>query len=223
MDAELHLATAPFRDPRYAPRRLEVERRAGGEMVLTNPTPYSTDFQTMTAGLEHWAAAAPDRVWLAERSGDGWRTMTFAEARERVRAIAGGLRGLGVAGSAPLLILAHNGIEHALIAYAAMSQGMPIAPVSPQYGLKNANPERLARACGLLKPAAVYTDDASLFAEGLAAPSLTGLPVIASSNARPGDVAFESVLAARPAAATAKPSDHAKYLLTSGSTGHPKA
>ena len=223
MDAELQISTAPFRDPRYAPRRLEVERRAGGEMVLTNPTPYSTEFQTMTAGLAHWAQPAPDRVWLAERSGEGWRTLTFAEAQERVSAIAGGLRGLGVVGRAPLLILAHNGIEHALIAYAAMSQGMPIAPVSPQYGLKNANPERLARACDVLKPAAVYTDDAALFGEGLAAPSVAGLPVIASMNARPGDVAFESLLAARPAPAIARPTDHAKYLLTSGSTGHPKA
>ena len=48
MDAEITLATAPFRDPRYAPRRLEIERRAGGEMVLTNPTPYATRFQTIS-------------------------------------------------------------------------------------------------------------------------------------------------------------------------------
>jgi feruloyl-CoA synthase len=223
MDAELHLSTAPFRDPRYAPRRLEVERRAGGEMVLTNPTPFSSRFQTMTAALEHWAAAAPDRAWLAERSGDGWRTVTFAEAFEQVGAIAGGLRALGVVGTAPLLVLAHNGVDHALIAYAAMSQGMPIAPVSPQYGLKNANPERLARACQVLRPAAVYTDDAALFAEGLAAPSLAGLPVIAAKNLRAGDIALEGLLKSRPAAASASPADHAKYLLTSGSTGHPKA
>lgn len=223
MDAELHLATTPFRDPRYAPRRLEVERRAGGELVLTNPTPYSTQFQTMTAALAYWAEAAPDRLWLAERSGDGWRTVTFAEAHEQVRAIAGGLTALGVVGPAPLLILAHNGIEHALIAYAAMSQGMPVAPVSPQYGLKNANPERLARACSVLKPAAVYTDDAALFAEGLAAPSLAGLPVITSKGPRLGGVAFADLLRAAPTAATARPADHAKYLLTSGSTGHPKA
>jgi feruloyl-CoA synthase len=223
MDAELHLATAPFRDPRYAPRRLEVERRAGGELVLTNPAPYSTRFQTMTAALAHWADAAADRVWLAERSGDGWRTVTFAEAHEQVRAIAGGLRALGVVGPAPLLILAHNGIEHALIAYAAMSQGMPIAPVSPQYGLRNANPERLARACNLLNPAAVYTDDAALFAEGLSTPSLAGLPVIASKGPRLGEIAFAALLRAAPVAAAALPADPAKYLLTSGSTGHPKA
>jgi feruloyl-CoA synthase len=42
MDAELSTSTAPFRDARYAPRRLDVERRDGGEMVLTNPAPYAT-------------------------------------------------------------------------------------------------------------------------------------------------------------------------------------
>ncbi len=92
----------------------------------------------MTAALEHWAQVAPGRTWLAERSGDGWRTVTYPEALQRISALAGGLRGLGVVGARPLLILAGNGLDHALIAYAAMSQGMPVAPVSPQYGLKGA-------------------------------------------------------------------------------------
>lgn len=223
MDAEIPPLTAPFRDPLYAPRRLEIERRPGGEMVLTNPTPYETRFQTMTAALEHWAEAAPQRVWLAERSGDGWRTLTFAEAREQVRAAAGGLRERGIVSPRPLLILAHNGIEHALIAYAAMSQGMPIAPVSPQYGLRGANPGRLARACDLLRPGAVYTDDAALFADGLSQPALAGLPVVASRHGGAGHVAFADLAKARGVEATAQPGDPAKYLLTSGSTGHPKA
>lgn len=223
MDAELRPSTALFRDARYAPRRLDVEQRLGGEMVLTNPTPFSDRFQTMTAALDHWAAEAPDRVWLAERSGEGWRTVSFAEAAQRVAVLAGGLRGLGVVGPRPLLILAHNAIDHALIAYAAMSQGMPVAPVSPQYGLKGANLARLAHAVAILKPAAIYTEDAALFADGLAADCLTGLPVVAAANPRPGAIALASLMAARPAAATATPDDHAKYLLTSGSTGHPKA
>jgi feruloyl-CoA synthase len=223
MDAELRPATAPFRDPRYAPRRLQVERRAGGELVLSNPTPYADRFQTMTAALDHWWAAAPERIWLAERSGDGWRTATFAEAREQIAMLAGGLRELGVVGERPLLILATNGIDHGLIAYAAMSQGMPIAPVSPQYGLKGANLARLGYACEILNPAAVYTEDAALFADGLSAPALAGLPVIAGRNPRPGDVPLERLFRSATVAATATPDDHAKYLLTSGSTGHPKA
>ena len=143
MSVELHAANAPFRDARYAPRRLEVERREGGEMVLTNPGAYSTKFQTMTAALEHWSRVAPSRVWLAERSGDGWRTVTYGEARDMVAAIAGGLLAMGVVRAEPLLILSGNSIDHALIAYAAMSKRMPVAPVSPQYAMPGANLARL--------------------------------------------------------------------------------
>ncbi|MDB5476943.1 MAG: fcs [Phenylobacterium sp.] len=223
LDADAPLLTAPFRDPRYAPRRLAVERRAGGEMVLTNPAPYETGFQTMTAALAHWAAVAPQRVWLAERSGEGWRTLSYAEAWAAVQALAGGLREAGLVSTRPLLILSGNNIDHALIKYAAMSQAMPAAPVSPQYGLKGANPARLTHACEVLKPAAIYAEDAALFADGLAADCLAGLPVIAAANARPGDIPLARLLRASPAAPTATPDDHAKYLLTSGSTGLPKA
>ncbi|MCR5877433.1 feruloyl-CoA synthase [Phenylobacterium sp. J367] len=223
MDAELRTDTAPFRDPLYAPRRLDVDARPGGELVLTNSTPYSERFQTLWEALDFWAAAAPERTWLAERSGEGWRTLTFREARERIAALAAGLRDLGVVGERPLLILSGNAIDHALIKYAAMSQGMPAAPVSAQYGLAGANLARLTHAVEILKPAAVYTEDAALFAHGLSADCLAGLPVIAGANPRPGDVPLDSLYRAGTAAFTARPEDHAKYLLTSGSTGHPKA
>lgn len=223
MDARIRPTDAPFRDARYAPRRLEIEDRGGGELILTNPTPHSTAFVTMTQALDRWAAEAPARTWLAERSGEGWRSVSFGEAREQVRAIAGGLRELGVVGERPLLILARNGVDHALVAYGAMSQGMPVAPVSPQYGLPGANLARLAHAVEVLKPAAVYTEDAALFSEALEAPFLIGLTVVAGKNARPGDVPLERLLASAGADATARPDDHAKYLLTSGSTGLPKA
>ena len=223
MDADLRPSTTPFRDPLYAPRRLEVEHRGGGELVLTNPAPFSRAFETTTASLAHWARAAADRVWLAERSGAGWRTVTFAEAWQRISALAAGLQALGVVGERPLLILARNNIDHALIAYAAMGQGMPVAPVSPQYGLPGANLMRLTHACAALNPACVFTEDAALFGEGLGAPCLVGLPVIAAASGRPGDIALDSLYGAASAAPVATPDQHAKYLLTSGSTGLPKA
>ncbi|RAK56746.1 feruloyl-CoA synthase [Phenylobacterium deserti] len=223
MDAELHVSAAPMRDPRYAPRRLEVEQHAGGEMVLSNSQPFSTDFQTTSDALAYWARVAPGRTWLAERAGAGWRRVSFAEAFEQVQALAGGLRQLGLTGERPLLILARNGVDHALITYAAMSQAIPAAPVSPQYGLPGAHLSRLSHACKILRPAAVFVEDAALFATGLSAEALAGRPVIAGRNPRPGDIALESLLRASPLAPTARPADHAKYLLTSGSTGHPKA
>ncbi len=104
-----------------------------------------------------------------------------------------------------------------------MGQGLPVAPVSPQYGLPGANLARLAHACQVLNPAAVFTEDAALFAEGLGADVLAGLPVIASANPRPGDVDIQQLYRANPTPPAATPDQHAKYLLTSGSTGLPKA
>ena len=217
------LSTAPFRDARYAPRRLEIERRADGALVLANPTPVDAAFTTTLDALAHWAVRAPDRVWLAERAGDGWRTVDYATALSQVSALAGGLQGLGLKRGDCLLILARNTVDHALIAYAAMGLGVAVAPVSPQYGLAGADLSRLAYACGVLSPDAVYADDAAAFARALEADFLKGLPVVASANARPTDITFDSLLTSAPTAFTAQPDDVAKLLLTSGSTGRPKA
>ena len=215
---------APFRDARYAPRALEVERR-GDVLILTNPTPYSNTVQTVIAPLLRWSSQAPRRIWLAERNAEGgWRTVTYAQAADQVMQLAGGLLSLGLERGKPLLILARNGIDHALISYAAMMLGAPVAPVSPQYGLKGADLTRLAFAVERIKPAMVYVDDAEAFSEALAAPFLAGLPVVASRNPRPGDQPFETLQASGEHSVTmCRPGDTAKLLLTSGSTGQPKA
>ena len=197
--------------------------RHGETLILRNPMPYSDAVQTVTEPLARWAAEAPDRVWLAERDGEGWRTVTYGEAKAKVAALAGGLAGLGLSRGQPLLVLARNGIDHALIAYAAMSLGAPAAPVSPQYGLKGADLTRLQHAVERLQPAAVYADDAEAFGDALAAPFLAGLPAVVSRNARPGDVTFDELLESPPLEPVAQPDDVAKLLLTSGSTGRPKA
>ena len=223
MNANISIESAPFRDPRYAPKRLEVERRADGTTILHNPTPIIAPFATVAQALPFWAKEAPKRIWLAEGAGKQWKTLTYEQALSQVEGMAGGLRRLKLVGPRPLLILSRNSLDHAVIKYAAMSQGMPVAPVSPQYGLPGANLARLQHAVEVLKPAAVYTEDAHLFGEALAAPFLAGLPVIASHTSRPGDYRFEDLVKSAPAMACAKPDDTAKYLLTSGSTGRPKA
>lgn len=212
-----------LRDPRYAPRRLVVERRADGSILLTNPTPLTGVFETAVAPLAHWAAAAPDRPWLAERAGEGWRMVSYAEGWARVRALAGGLAGLGLGRETPLLILARNGIDHALVAFAAMSLGVPVAAVSPQYGLAGADLSRLAHAVELIGPGAVMVDDPAAFAGALDSDILAGLPVIAMRPGRPGAILVDDLLAAPAMDPVAAPGDIAKLLLTSGSTGRPKA
>ena len=204
-------------------RRLDVEHRAGGAVVLTNPTPFDRTRQTTNASLDHWALAAPQRTWLAERSGEGWRELSYAEGLERAARLASSFQGLGLGPGRPLLILARNGIEHALIAYAAMRIGAPIAPVSPQYAQAGADPQRLGHAAALIGPAAVFVDDARAVDHALTTPALAGLPVIAAAHPRPGDHPLAALFDAARQADIARPDHIAKLLLTSGSTGRPKA
>lgn len=211
------------RDPRYVERRLAVERRDDGTVILSNPTPFNTSFKTTNQALDRWAQAAPSRLWLAQRSGEGWRELTYAEGCEQVARIAASLLGLGLGPGRPLLILAQNNIEHALMAYAAMRIGAPIAPISPQYGQPNADPQRLAHAAALIGPAAVFVDDAAAFARALEQPALAGLAVIAAHHPRPGDHPLGALLNAPAQADIAQADDIAKLMLTSGSTGKPKA
>ena len=212
-----------MRDPRYAPVALTVEERDGGDILLHNPRPLGRLFDHTLGALDHWAAETPDRFWLAERSGDGWRGVTYAEARERVAALAGGLAALDLPSGAPLLMLARNSVDHALLAFAAMSLEIPVAAISPQYGMKGAQPERLAHAAAIIAPGAVFADDGEAFAEALDSPALFGLPVIVVANPRPGNVTIDWLL--RQAQSHARPRSHsiAKLLLTSGSTARPKA
>ncbi len=169
--------TSPMRDPRYAPVALEVEER-GGDILLHNPRTLGRVFDHTLGALDHWAVETPDRLWLAERSGGGWRGVTFGEARERVAALAGGLASVDFPPGAPLLVLARNSVDHALLAFAAMSLEIPVAAISPQYGLRGAAPERLAHAAGVIAPGAVYVDDGEAFSEALDSPALAGLPTI---------------------------------------------
>jgi feruloyl-CoA synthase len=222
MDGETAIQ-APFRDARYAPRQMEVEHRAGGELVLTHPGRFDESHQTTPSALMQWARLQPTRNWLCERSGAGWRSVPYGEGAERVIALAFGLSELELPKDRPLLILSRNGVDHALMAYAAMSLGLAIAPVSPQYGLPGAEPARLARALEVLNPGGVYVEDAALFSAGLEAPGLAGLPVIAGRNPRKDDIGLDQLLRGGALAPSAQPTDIAKLLLTSGSTGLPKA
>ncbi|MGH8726292.1 MAG: AMP-binding protein, partial [Burkholderiales bacterium] len=70
----------PLRAVRLGPRDVAVERRADGTVLLASGLRLEDFPRKITERLEHWAAAAPERVLFAQRSGGGWRRLAYGEA-----------------------------------------------------------------------------------------------------------------------------------------------
>ena len=200
--------------------------RADGSILLTSNIPMDPVARCATDWLEGWAQAAPDRVFLAERSADGWRRVTYSDALERTRALAAALVDRGLTAQTPILIVSGNGIDHALLTLAAQYIGVPTVPVAEQYALIPAAHPVLERVIGMIQPRVVFADDGDRYGAALSIPVMAGMEKLVSTNPGAGHTALDTLLnasgdvSALNAAVT--PDTVAKYLLTSGSTSHPK-
>jgi feruloyl-CoA synthase len=169
---------------------------------------------------------------MAEREGGrGWRKITYAELLTASRHIASGLIQRGLSAERPVVILSGNSIDHALLAFGAFYAGVPFCPVSPAYSLVSKDYGKLSYLMKLLTPGLVFAEDADKFADALAANVSLGTEIAASWGTVPGrDVTLLADLMATPIRGDLDqvhgkigPDTIAKFLLTSGSTGNPKA
>lgn len=202
-------------DLRLARAEVLSEQRPDGSQILRSPDPLRAYARLIGDWLEHWATAAPHRTFLAERRAGEWHHLSYAQAARQVQQVAGGLLRRGLSSQSPLMILSDNGIDHAMLALAAMHVGIPVAPISPAYSLISRDHAKLRQIAELLRPGAVYASDPERYANALAAIGQRSL-------------AMEELLAEAPNPAVAAaheavtPDTVAKILFTSGSTGTPK-
>ncbi|SLN69835.1 feruloyl-CoA synthase [Oceanibacterium hippocampi] len=228
--------SSPFASLAFAKPVVDVEPLGGGGMILRSPEPLLPYERHLGEMLRAAAAEAPERDFLCERAGDdGWRRLTYGQARRDIDAVAASLlaRGLGHGGAedARVMILSGNSIDSALLTLGAMQAGVTVVPVSPAYSLMSEDHVKLRTIFRQIRPALVYVEHAPPFAKALAALPMDGIelfygktPPADGSDAAP----FSELLATTPgpeveAAFAAIGPDHVgKILFTSGSTGQPK-
>ena len=221
----------PLRPISFVDPAVSIEHRSDGTIYLRPKGDVSDAPARVTDYLYHWATHAPDRVFIAERnSTGGWREITYAQMLKAARRIASALLARGLSAERPLMILSGNSVDHALLAFGALHAGIPFAPVSPAYSLVSQDYSKLKHLMKLLTPGLVYADDGALFAKALSA-NVPGDVEVAVSSGDPGRaVTLLGALLAHPEAddldavhAGINHDSIAKFLLTSGSTGNPKA
>ncbi|HSV36529.1 MAG TPA: feruloyl-CoA synthase [Ramlibacter sp.] len=222
---------ALFNDPTaLAPRQARRTDRPDGSFVLSHPEPLRPHARCIGEWLEHWAEKTPDALFLAERdSSGGWRKLSYRQVRETVGRIAQSLLDLDLAPGKPVVTLSDNSVDAALLSLAAMHVGRPSCTVSSAYCRLTKDYGKIASILDKLDPALVYAGDAAVYGPAVAAWQGDAVIVFGQGAAQhPAARPFTALTEASETPAVMKafaqvtPDHHAKYLLTSGSTGVPK-
>ena len=228
-----------FDDPtQLAPPQAVREALPGGGFVLRSPEALQPYARCIGDWLEHWAAHTPDAPAFAERDAErddekqaegSWHRLSWRETREQVGRVAQGLLDLKLRADAPIVVLSDNSLDHLVLVLAAQHIGRATCTVSSAYSRLTKDFSKIHSILKALDPALVYASDAAVYAPALREVSLDAVTVFSrGSEPHAGALPFAQLASAietpavMQAQASITPDTHAKYLLTSGSTGAPK-
>jgi feruloyl-CoA synthase len=219
-----------FRPVHMGSMAARAEPQGGGVVDIVpladlGPYPRST-----VDAIEEWASRTPDALMIADRDGDVWRRLSYAEVMARLPPLGQALIEAGLSAERPLLILSGNEIEHLLLGLAAIWAGIPHAPVSPAYSLVSTDFGKLRHIVETLTPGLVYATSGARYERAIRAVIGDDIPLVVRRDPLPDrkSMLFEELAATVPGSAVAAahagigPGTIAKILFTSGSTGLPK-
>jgi feruloyl-CoA synthase len=212
----------------YIPHDVVRDDRADGTILLRSRVPLGPVAQNTGAWLHEWAGKAADRVFIAERSGEGWREVRYAEVLQQVRAIAASLLARNLGPDRPICVISGNSVDHAMLALAGQYVGVPIVPLAEQYSLVPDAHARLQYAVETVQPGLIFADDGGAYGAALALDFMNGIERVVARNGDKSFTAFSDLLkgdkGSNVDAAYAKvgPDTLAKIIFTSGSTANPK-
>ncbi|MBX3522573.1 MAG: feruloyl-CoA synthase [Xanthobacteraceae bacterium] len=223
-------AKPPFKAVNFAPVAVDRIDHADGSILLRSRAALPAYDPSLAALFRRAVEKAPSQLYLAERAGDGWRKVTYEDARKMVDAIASALLERGLSAARPVVILSGNGIDHGLLTLACEHAGIPVAPISVAYSLQSADLAKIRYITELLNPGLVYAADTGPFAKALGIAGANAEIVASKNSANLENVTlFDQLAQTKPSATLEKAigaitkDTIAKFLFTSGSTNLPKA
>jgi long-chain acyl-CoA synthetase len=202
-------------DPSIASERDRIQALVEGRTLV-----HSLNETVARYGAE---PAYSDRHHVPE--GESWRTLTWAETRERALDVAGALMEAGVSPGDTVAIMATNRIEHFLA-----DMGAVHAAATPMSIYNTLSPEQVAYVAGHAHPTVVILETAdhrARWAKALEEVDSAPLVVMIDEDWDALVAAGAAYRAANPGAveeraAGIEPDAPATILYTSGTTGNPK-
>lgn len=227
------------RDNAYLPSPVPMKtvKRADNNIILSAAEPLQKFDPNILHSFNANAMKHPNKTLYAQRRrepngqlGD-WEYLSFSKAKAQVESIGQWLLEQGMGNHDPLLIISGNSIAHAMMRLGAMAAGVTSCPISANYALMGGAYERLQYVIDLVRPKIIFAEAGTFFDNALKACDLTGTIVV---SRRPDQlnvdtVSYESLLATPAGDAIRTCIENADldapiaYMLTSGSTGLPKA
>jgi feruloyl-CoA synthase len=214
---------------RFGVPNVAVERRPDGTILMRATDPLGACERRAGDVLQRHSRERPQALHLAARDRTGgWRKITYGDSARLAHAIGQALLDRRLSTDRPVLIVAENGIDHALLALGATLVGIPFVPVSAAYARPGQGFTKLRYIIDLVKPSLIFVDSGARYTGARAPLDEAGVEVVVAEDVPSGVTPFSELTDTVPTAAvdTAAekigPDSILKILFTSGSTDMPK-